>query len=55
QVNGKLRGEFEGEGGLTKEQALEKALLIPNILKWTNSKKPKRLIYVPKKLINIVI
>ncbi|MCH8050371.1 leucine--tRNA ligase, partial [Patescibacteria group bacterium] len=40
QVNGKLRGEFEGEGGLTKEQALEKALLIPNILKWTNGKKP---------------
>ncbi len=55
QVNGKLRGEFEAEGDLTKEEALEKALKLPNIKKWTKEKKLKKFFYVPKRLINIVI
>lgn len=55
QVNGKVRAEFEAEPDLDKDTAQNKALSLPEIGKWLDSKEPKRVICVPGKLVNIVV
>ena len=55
QINGKLRDKFQvprdAEEGIVKEEALNLA----KIQKYLQGKKPKKIIYIPNKLINIVI
>ncbi len=55
QVNGKLRGRFELPKDQTKEQVLERALQNPNISKYVEGAEIKKVIFVPNKLLNIVI
>lgn len=54
QVNGKLRGEVEVEHGASKEVIEQEALNHQNVAAYINNG-PKKVIYVPKKLINFVV
>ncbi|MSR78757.1 MAG: leucine--tRNA ligase [Candidatus Taylorbacteria bacterium] len=54
-VNGKMRATIEMEGEMSESEARMKALMMPEIRKWTDGKEVKRVIYVKNRLINIVI
>lgn len=55
QVNGKVRGTLECPVN-TEDSILQKmALNKPEIMKWTENKEPKKVIFVKNKLINIVL
>jgi leucyl-tRNA synthetase len=55
QVNGKLRDTFEAERDSAEEQMKEKALDLSRIRTIMGEKKPKKVIYVKNKLVNIVL
>ncbi len=54
QVNGKVRGEFQAETGITEKEAMQKAGDLPEVKKWLSGG-VKRVIFIPNKLINIVV
>jgi len=55
QINGKVRDKIEVEVGISEERAKELALSREKIKKWIGDKEIKKIIFVPRKLINIVI
>ena len=55
QVNGKTRDKIENEVILSEEETKEIVLKREKIKKWVEGKKIKKIIFVPGKLINIVI
>ena len=57
QVNGKLRAEFEWNSDQLddKEAILEHAKSLNDLEKWLDAKEIKREIYVPGKLVNLVV
>ena len=55
QVNGKLRSTVDITSGLSQEEIEKIALDEPNITKYITGKDIKKIIYVPNKLINIVL
>lgn len=55
QVNGKVRGRLSLPADLTEAQAREAALSQESVRRHLNGKIPKRLIYVPGKLVNVVV
>lgn len=55
QINGKVRAEFEAETGIGEEEAKEKALGMTEVQKWIDGKDIKKVIYVPNKLVSIVV
>ena len=55
QVNGKVRGSIDASKNLSKEKLEEIAIKSDVAEKWMKAKKPKRIIIVPNKLVNIVI
>ena len=55
QVNGKVRQKVQIEVGITDEDLKSLALSDPKILEWTQDKEIKKVIIVPKKLVNIVV
>jgi leucyl-tRNA synthetase len=55
QINGKVRATFESEKGTDEEYSKEKALNLPEIQRWLGENKPKKIIFIPNKLINIVL
>ncbi|OGZ00309.1 MAG: hypothetical protein A2945_01670 [Candidatus Liptonbacteria bacterium RIFCSPLOWO2_01_FULL_52_25] len=55
QVNGKVRDTVEIDSGITEQQAKELALENEKVKSFLAGKAAKKLIYVPKKLVNIVI
>ena len=55
QVNGKLRGKIEIETDLANEEVEVLALKNENVHKHIDGKKIKKFIYIPNKLINIVV
>jgi len=55
QVNGKVRDQVEVPVEITKEKALELALSLPKVKKFVEGKEIKNVVYVPQKLINIVV
>lgn len=55
QVNGKLRGSFETSVDSTQEELESQALLLPAVAKETAEKTIKRIIVIPKRIVNIVI
>ena len=55
QVNGRVRGKIEIEAGITEEKAKKLALSEEKIKEWVEGKEIKKIIFVPNKLINIVI
>ena len=55
QVNGKLRSEIDVELDLQEDEIKKIALEDENTKKHISDSKIKKIIYVPKKLINIVL
>jgi leucyl-tRNA synthetase len=54
QVNGKKRGEIEVAADISDEAAEARALAVENVEKALCGRKPKKVIIVPGRLINIV-
>ena len=54
QVNGKLRAKLELSSDMDKQSVEEAALADENVQKFTSNKPPKKMVYVPGKLVNIV-
>jgi leucyl-tRNA synthetase len=54
QVNGKLRETIEVTTSESAESVKERVVILPTILKWLDGAMPKKVIYVPNKIINIV-
>ncbi len=54
-INGRVRDSFKIVKGVGEDEVKKIALALPTIKKWTNDKKIVRIIYVPDKLINIVL
>ena len=54
QANGKLRGRLEIPADLTREQAEEYFLALPEVQKLLDGRPMKKLIFVPGRLVNIV-
>lgn len=55
QINGKVRDKIEIQAGLSQDKAKEISLGSPKIKEWLKGGEPKKIIFVPNKLINIVI
>ena len=55
QVNGKLRAKLELSSDMDKHGVEEAALADDNVQKFTNNKPPKKMVYIPGKLVNIVV
>jgi len=55
QVNGKVRDKIEVEADISEEKAKELAIPREKIKKWLKDKKIKKVVFVPGKLINIVV
>jgi len=55
QVNGKLRGTVEVDKGLSQKNAEQVAVKEPRVLAALGGKKPKNVIYVKDRIINLVV
>jgi leucyl-tRNA synthetase len=55
QVNGRLRDAFEVPTGTKEKEVLALALKREAVQKWTLGQKPKKMIFVPDRLVNIVL
>lgn len=55
QINGKLRGNIQASVNATAQEIEALALAEPNIQKYAVDKAIKKVIYVPKKLLNMVV
>jgi len=55
QVNGRVRDKIEVEADISEEKARELALLSKKVQNWISGKEIKKIIFVPGRLINIVI
>jgi len=55
QVNGKLRAKLEVEKVITEAEVTKLALADSNVQNFVQNKKPTKVIYVPGRLINIVV
>ena len=54
-INGKFRAKLELPADADKDAIEQAALADENVIKFTSNKPPKKVIYVPKKLVNIVV
>lgn len=55
QVNGKVRAEISVASGASREDIESQALANERVQEFTQGKEPKRVIYVPGRLVNIVV
>lgn len=55
QVNGKLRGTLEVDAGASQETVQQEALALESVRKFTDDKELKKAIFVPNKLLNLVV
>ncbi len=55
QINGKVRDTFEAAAGISENDAKQLTLKRENVKKWIGAKPVKKVIFVPNKLINIVV
>jgi leucyl-tRNA synthetase len=54
QVDGKTRDRIQVAGGTDREHALERAMRRENVRRHLNGEEPKRVVFVPDRLINLV-
>ncbi|WP_421868941.1 leucine--tRNA ligase [Marinoscillum sp.] len=54
-VNGKMRAKLQLGADLNPKEIEEQALAHENVQKWTEGKAPKKVIVVPKKIVNVVV
>jgi leucyl-tRNA synthetase len=55
QVNGKLRGHLNVPANATREQIEAMALADPTVVKFLAGQKPKKVVVVPGRLVNVVV
>jgi leucyl-tRNA synthetase len=55
QVNGKVRDRFDASSDISEEQAKAQALATPGVQKHLDGKQPHKVIYIPGRLVNIVV
>lgn len=55
QVNGKMRGSVEVDKQVSQDEALEAARTLPAVAKQLGGKEVKKVIWVPGKIINIIV
>ncbi len=55
QINGKMRAKISAPVDIQKEKALETALALPEIKKWIDGRQIENTIFVPARLLNIVV
>ena len=55
QVNGRVRDRLTLAADVSEDEARERALASDRVRGWVEGKKPRRVIYVPGKLLNIVV
>ncbi|MBI3943247.1 MAG: class I tRNA ligase family protein, partial [Chloroflexi bacterium] len=55
QVNGKVRDRIQVPAGIAEQEAKNRALEAPGARKMLDGKSPRQVIYVPGKLVNIVL
>lgn len=55
QVNGKVRDRIQAPVGISEEEAQQLALASEVVRRFMNGKEPRKVIYVPGRLVNIVI
>lgn len=54
-INGKVRANIEVEADMEEDSMTRIALSHPIILKWTEGKQPRKIIFVKEKILNIVV
>ena len=55
QVNGKLRAKLDISPEIAEDEIKERALADENVQKFLNGNQPKKIIYIPGRLVNIVV
>jgi leucyl-tRNA synthetase len=55
QINGKLRSRITVDAGATEEEIRSMVMADPRVLEYTEGKKIRKMVYVPKKLVSIVV
>jgi leucyl-tRNA synthetase len=55
QVNGKVRGRLHVARGTGEDEAVERALADETVRRFVNEKTVKKVVYVPDKLVNLVV
>ncbi len=55
QVNGKTRGTIAISPDASEHEALDKSLASPKLAKWIGVNKPRKIVYVKGKILNIVL
>ena len=55
QVNGKVRDKLEVPAGIAESEAQELALASPRVQSYTNGKSVSKTVYVPGRLVNVVV
>jgi leucyl-tRNA synthetase len=55
QVNGKMRGTVEIGVAAEQAAAVEAALVLNTVKKFTEGKEIKKIIYVPGKILNLIV
>ncbi len=55
QVNGKVRGKFSATPDIAQEEAIDKAKSDENVQKFIEGKEILKEIYIPKKIVNLVV
>ena len=55
QVNGKVRSRLRMARGTSQETVVRAALADPGALKFLGGNQPKKVVFVPDRLVNIVV
>lgn len=55
QINGKVRAEIMVKNDMTEEEARKIVFMNKNIRTWTEGKEVRKFIYIPGRIINIVV
>ncbi|MFM7152939.1 MAG: hypothetical protein ACKOZV_02295 [Bacteroidota bacterium] len=55
QINGKLRATIELPSDITPADAEAAALALEQVQRWLEGKQPKKVVFVPGRMINLVV
>ena len=55
QINGKLRSRIIVDAETTEEEIRSRVMADPRVLEYTEGKAIRKMVYVPKKLVSIVV
>ena len=55
QVNGKMRGTVQVPADINQQEAVQAACAVPGIAKFTDGKPTKKIIFVPNRILNIIV